>query len=178
MVGGCFLLAGCTSKPSNGDQPIVKDKTPQQALAPVDKNKEALVVQPAGAKPGAVNSMDATWNVSSVEFRGGEKTFSYGITDVQMAIKDGVGVWWENGRIQGTITVDLSQFETFEKGFYSTPFQLGYTKGPNKGQTWDGICSRCGAFAIVCFSLKDRPENYKGSEAQPVIVYSFEQQFE
>jgi hypothetical protein len=78
---------------------------------------------------------------------------------------------------RGTVKVDLSEFKEFGLPcFGSAPIDLIETKGPQKGQTWKGLCSRCGSFAVVCVSLKGRPEGFRGSENLPVIVFRYERQ--
>ena len=132
---------------------------------------------PPGGKLGPLNRMDGTWEVNSVEIRDGKKALRSSISGVRLVIKNGTGTWTD-GTSRANVKADLSAFKTFEPGTGSAPIDLVFTAGPEKGQTWQGLCSRCGHAAIVGVSLKQRPEDFTGRESQPVILFRFELQEE
>jgi uncharacterized protein (TIGR03067 family) len=121
--------------------------------------------------------MDGTWKATTVEITAGKKAFECSVSDVGMVIKDGVGTW-SDGKHRGTVKVDLSGFTSAAPGFASAPIDFVHTGGPGKGLTWQGICSRCGNAAIVCVSPKGRPEQFKGDEALPVIIFRYQRREE
>jgi hypothetical protein len=127
---------------------------------------------PAGGKLGPLNRMDGTWEVSSLEIRVGKKALRSSISGVRMVINNGTGTWTD-GTSRANVKVDLSAFTTYQLGTGSAPIDLVFTAGPEKGRTWQGLCSRCGHAAIVGVSLKQRPEDFTGTESQPVILPCF-----
>jgi len=130
---------------------------------------------PVGAQAGPSNSLDGTWEVYELEIRDGKQALRCSMCSVRMEIKGGTGTWSNDSR-RGAIKVDLSGFREFSLGFSSAPFDLTYTTGRDKGQTWQGLCSRCGSAVVVWLSLKQRPQEWGGSDAQPIIVFRFELQ--
>lgn len=119
--------------------------------------------------------MDGTWKAISIKFTDGKKDHRVAVKRIQMVIRNGVGTW-SNGSDRGTVTVDLSEFSDTSPGFGSAPIDFVQTEGADKGQKWEGICSRCGSTVLVCLSLNGRPTEFKGSETRPVMIFTYTEQ--
>jgi uncharacterized protein (TIGR03067 family) len=109
-------------------------------------------------------NVDGTWKVETLHITDGKKSLHVTAGDARLVIKDGTGTWSASGS-RGTVKADLSQ----------SPWHidLTYTEGPEKGQVWQGVCSRCGHALAVCVSPGGRPGGFTGSPSAPVTVFYY-----